>query len=378
MEKKIPFFDLTLREEEKQAALEVIKSNWLTMGPKIKAFEEAFATQMLHSQTRAIAVANCTAALHLALNALGIQHGDEVICPSLTFVACANAILYTGAIPVFADICSETEWNIAPADIEAKITNHTKAILVVHYAGYPCRMQEILDTARQYDLAVVEDASHGPLAEWEGKKIGTIGDVGCFSFFSNKNMTTGEGGMVVTTRADVAEKIRLMRSHGMTSTSYERSNNHACGYDVTILGYNYRMDELRAALGLVQLKKLPNVMAQRKRLVRYYRDILKAAIPEIIIPFDRWDGNYGYHVCPILLPQGYTERNALMSQLSEHGIQTSIHYRPIHTFTAYAGFDVQLPNTDRIAPRILSLPLYPTLREEQIETVVTMLKSCLN
>ena len=291
MKWKVPYFDLVLGDEEKRAVLEVIDSNWLTTGPKISDFESAFAKEMNNSEVYAIAVSNCTVALHLAFEALGIKAGDEVICPSLTFVATVNAIRYTGATPVFADICSEKEWNIDPAEVEAKITDKTKAIVVMHYGGYPCRMGEFIDIAERYNLGIVEDACHGPLSEWEGQKIGTIGDLGCFSFFSNKNMTTGEGGMIVTKSADLAAKVKLMRSHGMTSTSYDRFKGHAFGYDVTVLGYNYRMDEIRAAIGIEQLKKLAESNRRRQQLVEYYKKAIRTTFEDIIIPFEDWTGN---------------------------------------------------------------------------------------
>lgn len=371
---KIPYFDLVLGEEEKQAAISVINSNWLTTGPRISEFEAQFASSMCNPQVKAIAVSNCTSAMHLALLALGIQSGDEVICPSLTFVATANVIRYTGATPVFADVCSDAEWNISPDDIEAKITDKTRAIMVMHYAGYPCRMEKIREIADKRGLSIVEDVAHGPLAEWKGKKLGTWGDVGCFSFFSNKNMTTGEGGMVITQSATLAEKIKAMRSHGLTSTTYERFKGHAFGYDVTLLGYNYRLDEIRAAIGIEQLKKLPACNSRRKHLVEYYRTAVVARVPEVSVPFRDWNGNYSYHVFPVLLPNGYANRNGLMTQMARQGIQTSIHYRPVHTFSAYPQFSTSLPITDAIAPRILSLPLYPTLEEADIDAVINALK----
>ena len=371
---KIPYFDLVLGQEEKQAVQAVLETNWLTAGAKIQEFETAFAQRMNNPQVQAIAVSSCTAALHLALAVLGIGPGDEVICPSLTFVASANAIRYTGATPVFADICSETEWNLDPADAAAKITDNTKAIMIVHYGGYPCRMTAFLELARQYNLKIVEDACHGPLAQLEGKKLGTIGDIGCFSFFSNKNMTTGEGGMVVTGDADLAVKVKSMRSHGMTSTSSERFKGHVFDYDVDLLGFNYRLDEIRAALGIEQLKKLPENNRRRKHLVQYYRQAVRSNIPELTLPFERFDGNNGYHIFPVLLPEGNIRREQIMEYLAEHGVQTSIHYRPVHTFTAYQDFVASLPRTEAVASRILSLPLYPTLQESQIDYVVSVLK----
>lgn len=373
---KVPYFELKLGDEEKQAVLEVLESNWLTMGPKIGAFESGFADALGGGDLQAIAVSNCTVALHLALASLGIGQGDEVICPSLTFVATANAVRYTGAQPVFADITSETDWNIVPEAIATLITPRTKAILVVHYGGYPCQMDAIMTLAEAHGLKVVEDNSHGPLAELKSQKLGTIGDIGCFSFFSNKNMTTGEGGMVVTRDPHLADQLRIMRSHGMTSSSYERFKGHAFGYDVVSLGFNFRMDEIRAAIGLEQLKKLPAANARRKELVQVYHAAIAERLPQVVIPFRGRDGIFGYHIVPILLPS-QVRRDEVMRALAERGIQTSIHYRPIHTFTAYADVTANLPQTDAIALRILSLPLYPTLERAQIEYVVDSLMASL-
>lgn len=374
---KIPFNDLVLGKEEKDAVLSVIESNWLTMGPKTSEFEAAFSLQMSDKEVHAVAVTNGTAALHLALAALGIGPGDEVICPSLTFVATANAIRYTGATPVFSDISSEEEWNIDPDDIERRVTENTKAVLVVHYAGYPCQMDKIIRITSAHKLKVIEDVSHGPLAEWKGRKLGTIGDVGCFSFFSNKNMTTGEGGMVITKASELSNIVRQMRSHGMTSTTYDRFKGHASGYDVTKIGFNYRIDEIRAAIGIEQLKKLPSNNFLRKQRIDRYRWAIRSELPEITIPFSSCSGNYGYHIFPILLPNGYKWRQRLMDRLSDRGIQTSIHYRPIHDFTEFRKHPASLPITEAVAPRILSLPLYPHIKDDQIDHVVSTLKTCL-
>jgi len=378
MKWKIPFADVRLGDEEKAAVMAVLDSNWLTSGPKIQEFEAAFAAAMTHPGLQAIALANCTAALHLAVEALGIGPGDEVICPSLTFVATANAARYAGAEPVFADLCSDDEWNIDPEEVARRITPRTKAITVVHYAGYPVRMGPILELARKHNLFVIEDACHGPLSEWEGRKLGTIGDIGCFSFFSNKNMTTGEGGMLVTANAEIAEKVRIMRSHGMTSSTYARFKGHAHGYDVVALGYNYRMDEMRAAIGLVQLGKLAATNAARAPAIAYYRKAVGQRLQELRVPFRDWTGPYAYHIFPVLLPEGYEDRAGLMTRLTDRGIQTSIHYRPIHWMSAFgAGETVKLSVTDRIAPRILTLPLLPAMTEEQIDYVVAGLAESL-
>jgi dTDP-4-amino-4,6-dideoxygalactose transaminase len=212
----------------------------------------------------AIAVSNATEALHLACLALGIGPGDEVVTPSLSFVATSNAVLYTGSDVRFADVIGPGDLTIDPEDILRKITPQTKAIIVMHYGGYPCRMEEILAIADRFGLPVIEDAAHAPGASLDGKALGTLGAVGCFSFFSNKNVSTGEGGMLVTNRDDIAQKVRLLRSHGMTSLTYDRHQGHAYSYDVVDLGYNYRIDEIRSALGIEQLKKLPANNVLRK------------------------------------------------------------------------------------------------------------------
>ena len=244
---QVPYFDLRLGDEEKQAVMEVLDSNWLTAGPRTEQFEKDFAGALDIEATSAIAVTNCTAALHLAVVALGIGPDDEVICPSLTFVATANAIRYAGATPVFADICSTSDWTMDPDDIERKITPRTRAIIVVHYGGYACNMDRVMEIAERHGLKVIEDAAHALVSEWYGRKLGTIGDAGCFSFFSNKNMTTGEGGMIVTPHPEVADRMRVMRSHGMTKSSYDRFKSHVFGYDVTELGFNFRIDEIRSS-----------------------------------------------------------------------------------------------------------------------------------
>lgn len=373
---RVPYFQLLLGEEEKQAVSGVLESNWLTSGPKLQEFEEAFSARLEDKGVKSVAVSNCTVGLHLAVESLGIGEGDEVICPALTFVATSNAILYAGAKPVFADIVSLEDWTISPADILQKITNKTKAILPVHYGGYPCDMDAIRTIATQYKLRIIEDVSHAPIVRYGNSMLGTLGDLGCFSFFSNKNLTTGEGGMVVTKDTYLVERLKRLRSHGMTTSSYERFRGHAFGYDVTEIGYNYRMDEIRAAIGIEQLKKLDSFQRKRIHILDVYKNLLKSVLPEITYPFQHHTGDTGAHIFPILLPE-QTNRDEIMTAMAMKGIQTSIHYRPIHTFSAYADHNTRLPLTESIAPRILSLPLYPSLTESQIEYVVLSLKESL-
>jgi dTDP-4-amino-4,6-dideoxygalactose transaminase len=372
---KIPFFDLVIEDEEKNAVLEVLNSNWLTAGPQIQDFEKKFSSK-LGEETEAVAVSSATAALHLSLIALNIKPDDEVIVPSLTFVACANAIRYIRAIPVFADICSEDNWNISVADTEKKITSKTRAIMIVHYAGYPCDMNGFVSLAKKYDLKLIEDCSHAPLIKYKGKSIGTLGDVGCFSFFSNKNMTTGEGGMIVSRNPKVIERLRTLRSHGITASTYQRFKGHAYGYDVAELGFNYRLDEIRAAIGIQQLRKLPLYNKLRKQKVTLYRELLMKHLPEVTAPFANHEGDSSYHIFPVLIPGVGEHRNLILKAMGKYGIQCSMHYQPIHTFSAYEDFSADVPITDRIAGSILTLPLYPTMSDEQITDVVETLSQC--
>src|SRR4030066_2249942 len=254
MDWSVPLADLDYGLEEEEAVLKVLRSKWLTMGAITQEFEAQFSR--LIGSKYAIAVSNATEALHLACLALGIGPGDEVITPSLSFVATSNAVLYTGADVRFADIIGPDELNIDPEEIVRQITPRTKAIMIMHYAGYPCRMREIIAVAEKFGVPVIEDAAHAPGASLDGKAMGTWGTIGCFSFFSNKNLSTGEGGMLVTDREDVAAKVHLLRSHGMTTLTYDRHHGHAYSYDVVGLGYNYRIDEIGSALGLRQPKKM--------------------------------------------------------------------------------------------------------------------------
>lgn len=366
---KIPLFDLNFGEEELNAVQQVIRSAWLTMGEQTERFEQAFAEFL--NVKYAYAVSSGTAALHLAFAAIGIGQGDNVICPSLTFVAGANAILYTGAKPVFADISSIEDFNISPDEIKAKITEDTKAIEIVHYGGYSSDMDRILGIAKQYNLYVIEDCAHAPGSEYHEKKCGTIGDIGCFSFFSNKNMTTAEGGMITTNDDELAERIRLMRSHGMTTLTLDRHKGHAFSYDVVELGYNYRIDELRSAIGIAQLQKLRDANNIRKNLDRVYRERVKE-IRELKVPFEQHKEISSHHISPVILDKKI-KRNRFMQHLKERGIQTSIHYPPIHLFDLYrCMFGYQkgiLPITEEVAAREVTLPLYPQMSEESVQYV---------
>lgn len=374
---RIPLSDIDLGLEEEAAVQRVLRGRWLTMGETTKEFEDQFAKYM--NSNYAIAVANGTAALHLACLAIGLEPGDEVIVPSLTFVATAAAVRYTNAEPVFADICGEHDLNVSPASIERLITPRTRAIIVMHYGGYPCDMPKIMALARKHGLSVIEDAAHAPGSELEDKKLGTWGEVGCFSLFSNKNLTTGEGGMLVTDDEKLASKMSRLRSHGMTTLTWDRHRGHAWSYDVVDLGFNYRLDEIRAAIGLVQLNKLPRNNDRRRSLSILYRELFREFIPEVIIPFNKHHGISACHIFPILLPKG-TNRTLFMEWMKTQGIQTSVHYPPIHQFQYYtldSESTIILPQTEDIAAREVTLPLYPNLSPPAIEMIVHAVRESL-
>jgi len=366
----VPLADLDFGPEEELAVQSVVRGRWLSMGPETQSFEAEFADFM--GTPHAIAVTNGTAALHLACLAAGLKPGDEVILPSLTFVATANAVRYTGAVPVFADIESSQQLTISPSAVRECLTERTRAIMVMHYAGYACDMPAILEIAAQHHLLVIEDAAHSIGSELDGRKLGTWGTVACFSFFANKNMTTGEGGMLVTGDSELAERLRRLRSHGMTSVTWERHTGAAAGYDVTELGYNYRIDELRAALGRVQLRKLEGNNHRREALMRLYREMLSELAPQVELPFQDARGASCYHIMPILLPAS-DQRRVFRERLTGRGVQTSVHYPPIHGFLAYQGLagrtEGRLAITEDVARREVTLPLYPRMQESDVAWV---------
>jgi dTDP-4-amino-4,6-dideoxygalactose transaminase len=367
----IPLFDLNYGSEEEEATLRVLRSKWLTMGPETEALEYEFAEYL--KVKHALAVSSCTTALHLANLAVGVKQGTEVICPSLTFVATSNSVIYAGGTPVFADITSTGDWTISPNEIKKKININTRAIIVMHYGGFACQMDEILNIAKTNNIQVIEDAAHCPGSTYKGKKLGSFGDISCFSFYSNKNISTGEGGIICTNNDDYANYIRKIRSHGMTSATLDRHYGHAYSYDVTVLGYNYRIDEIHAALARCQLKKLETGNERRRLAATRYKDAL-SKIDKIKFPFDNYCFPANYHIFPIILDESI-DRHSLMVFLREKGIQTSIHYPPIHKFSYYRTIlgDQILHNTNFATRHELTLPMYPSITDDQIDYVVDAL-----
>jgi dTDP-4-amino-4,6-dideoxygalactose transaminase len=386
----VPLAETTLGEDEARAAADVVRSGWLTQGARVAAFESAFAAMV--GVPHAVAVANCTVGLELAYDAVGVRPGDEVIVPALTFVATANAARRLGATPVFADVTSERDLAIAPADVARRLSPRTRAICAVHYGGFPADVDALRALARDAGVALIEDCAHAPGARHRGVACGALGDVAAFSFFSNKNLSTGEGGMVTTTRDDIAARVRLLRAHGMTTTTWDRHRGHAFSYDVAAVGTNARMDEIRAAIGLIQLGRLSAGNAARATCVAHYRARL-ADVPGLTIPFaDRADtsdtsdtsntsnGTDGttsaHHLFVVLLPPG-TDREAVMTALRARGVQSSIHYPPTHRFSAYADSSPALPVTDAVFPRLLTLPLFSSMTTAQVDVVCDALRAAL-
>ena len=374
---KVQLFELNFDSREEEAVAQVLRSRWITMGENTKTFEEKFG-EYIGNEHLPTAVANCTAALHMALLALGVTDGDEVIISGLTFIADANVVKMVGAKPVIADIHSLDNWNVSAKTIEQRITPKTKAIIIVHYGGVPCDMDDIVALCKTKNIPLIEDVAHAPGAMYKGTKCGNFGDLSAFSFFTNKNLSVGEGGMVIAKTKALNEKVKFLRSHGMSTLTLDRHKGRAITYDVLQPGLNYRMDEMRAALGLVQLDKLEEANTNRKNLTEYYHKLLDR-IPQIHIPFKNLrDKTSAYHIYPLLLSEEI-DREKVFNSLKEKGIQASIHYPSIKSFTAYKEelHDYDVPNCDTVSDRELTLPLYPTLTFNQVETVVENLKAAL-
>lgn len=377
----VQLFELNYDQRERDAAAGVIDSGWITMGEKTRQFEAEFAA-MLGGGLSCVATSSATAALHMALIALGVGAGDEVIIPAQTFVADMNVVRMVGATPVLADSASLEDWNISAATIESRLTERTKAVIVVHFAGFPLvDIEEIAQMCRRRGVALIEDAAHAPGARSGDAVCGTVGDIGCFSFFTNKNLSVGEGGMAAARDPELAEALRLLRSHGMTAPTLDRFKGRAVSYDVARVGLNYRMDEMRAAIGLVQLEKLPEAHARRATLFARYRANL--ADSPVHIPFaghdSRNDITSVYHILPVLLPAG-TDRASVIAKLKEAGIQTSIHYPPFWEFSAFSG-QYRAENTPvaaEICGRELTLPLFPTMTDSQVDLVTSELELALS
>jgi dTDP-4-amino-4,6-dideoxygalactose transaminase len=372
----LPLFDLRLEPQDLEAVAETLRSGWLTLGPRTVAFEEAFAEHL--GARHAIAVSSCTAALHLAYMAAGVGEGDEVIVPSFTFAATANAAIYCGAKPIFAEIASRERPMIDPRDVAARITPRTKAVCAVHYAGYAAEVDALKELCDAHGIALIEDVAHAPSATFGSRKLGTWGLAGAFSFFSNKVLSVGEGGLLCTDDDEVAAFARSRRSHAMTSGTWDRHSGRTDTYDVVGLGYNYRLDEPRSALLLSRLERLEREIERRRELTIRYRALL-ADVPGIIVPFDDSEvPESSCYVIPIMLEQDGRQAE-VSAGLRERGIQTSIFYPSIHRFTAYRERfpDVSLPITELASRTELTLPFYPHMSNDDQDRVAEALNEVI-
>ena len=373
---KFPAYEPWISKQDEKIISKTLKQSMLTLGPQLEKFENDFCK---YSKARyAIAVSNCTAALHLSLMALGIKENDEVIIPDLTFVADANAVLACNARPVIADI-NKDNFFFSISNVKENITKKTKAIIPVHIYGQVCNIEEILDLAKDNNLKVVEDCAHAVGTFHKSKHVGTIGNAGCFSFYPTKNITTAEGGMVTTNSKEIAEKVRQLRSHGMTKSLKSRySSEYPWVFDIVEPGYNYRLDEIRAALGITQLKRIKKINELRKKASLYYHKNLKN-IPGIILPNMVSDRSHSYHLYTIRVTKSFKlSRNQLYKKLKNDGIRTTVYWMPIHEYAAYSKFAKKsnVVNTAKIYDEILALPLFPNISKKHQDAVIKVIKSC--
>jgi len=376
--KPIPLFLPKISSKDKKVIDESLNSNILSGGPKTKKFESEF-THYTKSKF-SVSVSSATAALHLSLLSLGIGKNDEVIIPDITFVATANAVLLVNATPVLADV--DYSMNISSESIESKITKKTKAIIPVHFGGLSCNMKKIRKIAKEHNLRIIEDCAHAIGAKYDKKHVGTIGDIGCFSFFATKNMTTFEGGMIITNLKKVAIKTAELRSHGITRNVSERYKTKSpWNYDVITPGYNYKMDEIRATLGSSQLSGLDHQIKKRRKIAKFYIKNLENIEGIEVINKDKVDENV-FHLFLIRIKNSFRiPRDKVHLKLKEQNIQTTVHYRPLHQFSIFKKQKLtnkQFPCATEVYNECLSLPMFPDMRESQQMTVIKELEKIRN
>ncbi|SDC92336.1 UDP-4-amino-4,6-dideoxy-N-acetyl-beta-L-altrosamine transaminase [Halanaerobium congolense] len=377
----IPYGSQWIDKHDIEAVVETLKSDYLTTGPKIKEFENKFADYV--DAKYAVAVANGTAALHAAAYVAGIKKGDEVVTTPLTFAATANSVLYQNATPVFADINPKT-YNIDPESIKEKITNKTKAIIPVHYTGQPCEMDEIKEIAARNDLIIIEDGAHAVGATYKDQKIGSIGDMTTFSFHPVKNMTTGEGGMITTDSKELYDKLMKFRTHGITKdeSEYINPSDGPWYHEQQELGYNYRITDIQAALGITQLKKIDKFLARRREIINKYNQQFKD-INGLIIPEQLENTKSAWHiyVLQLELEKLTADRKEIFNALREKNLGVNVHYIPVyfHPYYQSLGYEKGIcPKAERLYERIITIPLYPKMNDQQVDEVIKRIKSIIN
>lgn len=373
----LPFHKPEITDDDVQSVVETLRSGWLTTGPKVKRFEEDFAAYL--GCSHAVAVNSGTAALHLALDAIGIQEGDEVIVPTMTFAATAEVVLYFKAKPVLVD-CRHDTLNLDPDQIERAITPRTKAIIPVHMGGQPCDMHPILELAKHHNLRVIEDAAHALPAAYHGKKVGTIGDITCFSFYATKTITTGEGGMATTENADWANRMRVMSLHGISLDAWDRyTDKGSWYYEIIRPGYKYNLTDIAAALGIAQLKRCDHFWQARRRIASHYHEAF-ADLPEIQVPACAPDMQHAWHlyVVQLNIERLKINRQDFIKALKSENIGTSVHFIPLHLHPFYRdklGYQrADFPQASAVFERIVSLPIYPTMTEADVRDVIVAVR----
>lgn len=373
----IPFHRADIGDAEIQAVCDVLRSGWLTMGPKTLEFESEFAKYV--GSPFAVSVSSCTAALHLALEAIGVKPGDEVILPTTTFTSTAEVVTYLGARPVLADISSRT-MNIDVADVERRITNRTRAIIPVHLAGLPCELDEINELANKYEIRVIEDAAHAIPAAYKGRSIGSVSEITAFSFYATKTLTTGEGGMITTRSEKLAERMRMMRVHGIARDAWKRYKlDGNWFYNVEAAGFKYNLTDLQAALGIVQLAKCDSMRRARRRIAKKYQEAFQQ-IPHLEVPMEIDDRIHAWHLFILRIdPDCDVKREHVIAGLKSRGIGSSVHFIPLHLHPYYQRSWSYRPGDFPIAEaeyeRCVSLPLYPSMSDSDIHRVIDAVAS---
>lgn len=369
-----------IEEEELNEVIDTVKSCWIGTGPKVHKFEEMF--KEFKGIKHSMALNSCTAGLHLSLIAIGLKPGDEVITTPMTFCATANTIIHAGGTPVFADVDPRT-MNIDPAEIEKKITNKTKAILPVHFAGRPCNMDAIMGIAKKYNLKVIEDCAHAIETEYKGKKAGTLGDLGCFSFYVTKNIITGEGGMVTTNNDEYAEKIKVLGLHGMSKDAWKRFSDEGYKhYQVVYPGFKYNMMDLQAAIGICQLPRVDKYWNRRKEIWDAYNKAF-ADLPVFTPAPSEENTRHALHLYSLLIDidKAKLDRDGVLNALHKENIGTGVHYLALHLqpyYTETYGYKRgDYPNTEFISDRTLSLPLSAKLTDQDVEDVINGVRKVL-
>ncbi len=373
----ISFFLPEISKDDKKKILKIFDSRILTNGPNVEKFENVF--KKFTSSKHAVAVSNATAALHLSLMALGIGKNDEVIVPNMTFLATANSVLMTGATPVLADV-NLSDYNISVDSFKKSITKRTKAVIPVHFAGKACKMDTIVTIAKKNNLSIVEDCAHAIGAKFKKKHVGTFGQAGCFSFYPTKNITTLEGGMIITNSKQIAETTKITRNHGIDRTLKDRyATGKPWEYDIKFNGYNYRMDEVRASLGINQLKRISKINLSRRKAFQYY--IKKfSGIDGVILPNSENLNDNACHLFIIRFDKDRfgMSRDKIFKELLKIGISTSVHYKPLNLFTIFkkkAKIYTSLDNSAKLYNEILSLPFYTGIRQKEQDIVIESIKS---